>query len=117
MNHGSGDHDSNTRIVRLVSILGDEAAARTSAADAADIHLRSVATERLRKLTTELRDASGASDVDTLTARVLLNEYRVAVMHLRIVAQMAANRVESATRPVKLAHRVMQQIAKDVTDL
>src|SRR5690349_601169 len=93
------EHDPSTRIGRLVSILGDGSLAPASATDPADIHLRSVATERLRQLTTELRDATGTTEVEALTVRVLLNEYRAAVMHLRIVAQMAATRVENAARP------------------
>lgn len=117
MPRGPDEHDSSTRIDRLVSILDDGTGARTSASDPADVHLRNVATERLIKLTTELRDETGTPEVDALTARVLLNEYRAAVMHLRIVAQMAADRVKNAARPVKLGHRAMHRLLKETTEL
>jgi hypothetical protein len=104
------------RLKQLESMLAHTASpgARPSEFDAADVHLNSVLVDRIRQLTDLLRGMNSAGDdaLGALTLRLLLNEYRTAVAHLRSVAQMAANRVDAAPRTLKDAHRALHRYEK-----
>lgn len=104
------------RLQRLEEIL---AASKASIAvfsgderDAATVHLDSVPLERIRQITAELleRGDTGNDEIDALAARLLLNEYTVAVAHLRAVAREAGQSIDSAAVPL---HEIRKFLWRD----
>jgi hypothetical protein len=112
------ENDTSLRLKRLEAVLA-QAGSRSllsSESDAADVHLDSVLVDRIRQLTAELRERDGApiDDIDALAMRLLLNEYRAAVGHLRAVARIAAERIDAAPRALKDARRAVHRLEKAV---
>lgn len=85
-------------------------------ADAAEVHLNSVPTERIRLLTAELRGTSSAApdEIDVLVMQVLLNEYSNAVAHLRAVARIAAATVDGVVAPMVETERAVHRYVKTI---
>jgi hypothetical protein len=77
----------SSRLTRLYHILSQSPAPASPESDPLRVHLTSVPLERIRALTTELQEPgpSTPDDIDAITMRVLLNDYRAAVSHLRAV--------------------------------
>ena len=107
-------HDTAQRLAALEQILAQTTAGATTAGDAADLLLTSVATERIRRLTAELQATQSRQldAVDTLVLRILLNEYSNAVGRLRAVARMAAASVDGAATPMRRARRTLHRFNK-----
>lgn len=76
-------------------------------------HLKSVPAERIRHYTLALQSALGPDehndDVDLLTMRLLLNDFNVAVRHLRGVADVTATIVDEAAKPIRESQRFMKR--------
>ena len=73
--------------------------------------LAAVPTERLSHLTSTLlqtRDAS-LDEIDAMTARLLLNDYSLAVAHLRAVTRLVAKRVNAAAGPVSESRKHVER--------
>jgi hypothetical protein len=110
--------DTARRLAHLEQILAETTSGTTSVSssdtDATDVHLSSVPTERIRRLTRELqRDLPGALDeIDVVILTLLLNEYSSAVGHLRAVVRMAAATVDNAAGPVREAKRLAHRYGK-----
>ena len=85
-------HRPSARLTRLDRILSQSPPAPVSHAsadtDPAQVHLMGVPLERIQGLTAELQERSttDADEVDAITLRLLLNDYKAAVAHLRAVA-------------------------------
>ena len=92
-------HKSSPRLARLDRILSQSplhvATHATADTDPGQVHLTSVPLERIQALTTELQERStvDADEVDAITMRLLLNDYKAAVAHLRAVANGADSRL------------------------
>jgi hypothetical protein len=92
----------SSRLTRLYHILSQSPPPALPESDPSKVHLTSVPLERIRALTLELQESAAPSpdDIDAITMRVLLNDYRAAVIHLRAVT----NGVDSTL------HRVWEEI-------
>jgi hypothetical protein len=84
-----------------------------SLTDSITQHLKSVPAERIRHYTRALQSELGADtnndDVDLLTMRLLLNDFNVAVGHLRGVADLTATIVDEAAKPIRESQRFMKR--------
>jgi hypothetical protein len=96
--------EPSQRLQRLAQILAESklAIATSEVTDPADAHIASLPLERIRRLTLELtsRAAAAIDEIDGLAMRLLLNEYSVAVAHLREVARLAEQKIAAATIPI-----------------
>jgi hypothetical protein len=98
----SASHQPSARLARLDRILSQSPLATASHAtadtDPGQVHLMSVPLERIQALTLELqeRSATDIDDVDAITMRLLLNDFKAAVAHLRAVANGADARLHTA---------------------
>jgi hypothetical protein len=112
--------DTSERLARLQQILAQTSSGSNSGtadnADAAEVHLSSVLTERIRLLTTELQGigSPGLDESDAVVVKLLLNEYSTAVGHLRAVARMAAATVDGVTAPMLEMERAVHRYIKTV---
>jgi len=112
--------DTSERLARLEQILSrTQSGSRAITADtanAADVHLSSVPTERIRLLTAELQrtDLPQLDESDAVVMKLLLNEYSAAVGHLRAVARMAAATVDGVTVPTLETERAVHRHIKTV---
>lgn len=110
--------DTTARLTQIEEILAQTAPGATASAGAGDataIHLNSVSTDRIRRLTAELGGVSpddGPDVVDAVVMRLLLDEFATAVTHLRAVARTAASRVDGAALPLREARRAMHRLEK-----
>jgi hypothetical protein len=92
-------HKPSPRLARLDRILSQSplnvATHATTETDPGQVHLMSVPLERIQALTMELqeRSAADADEVDAITMRLLLNDYKAAVAHLRAVANGVDSRL------------------------
>ena len=112
--------DTSERLARLDQILsqipsGSQAVSADSA-NAAEVHLSSVPTERIRLLTAELQGTSSPEldESDAVVMKLLLNEYSTAVGHLRAVASLAAAAVDGVTGPMLEMEREVHRYTKTV---
>jgi len=92
----------STRLARLDQILTQSPpapASRTGDVDPGQVHLTSVPLDRIKGLTTELRERADSTpdDIDALTIRLLFNDYKAAVAHLRAVANGVDGRLHAVT--------------------
>jgi len=80
--------------------------------DPGQVHLSSVPLERIRALTLELQDrvATTLDDVDAITMRLLLNDYKTAVAHLRAVGNGVDARLQTAAYEI---HDIRKTIRRD----
>jgi len=78
--------------------------------DAVALHLADVPSGRIRELTSTLRQrpAETLDEIDAVTMRLLLNDYAVAVAHLRAVARASAARIDAASIPVRESQRFVR---------
>jgi hypothetical protein len=109
--------DSAWRLQQLAQILAEsKALASTSARDTdpADVHIGSVALERIRRLTAQLTQqaATDIDDIDRLAMRLLLNDYTAAVAHLRAAMRLTEQRMAEATLPIQEAGLHVKQREK-----
>ena len=94
---------------RLAHIIAESkmpfAAQAVGNAGPADAHLAGVPLERIRRITSELQQRTGADidDIDEVTMSLLLNDYRTAVAHLRAVARLAEQGVTAAAASIQEA--------------
>ena len=104
--------DSSWRLQRLAQILAEsKALASTSARDTdpADVHIGSAPLERIKRLTAELTQeaSTGVDDIDRVAMQLLLNDYAVAVAHLRAAMRLTEQRMivrnEEADHPALTA--------------
>lgn len=76
----------------------------------------SVRAERIRHYTAALQSSHGPDmsndDVDLLTMRLLLDEYVIAVRHLRGVTDTAATTVDAAAKPVHESQKFIKREEK-----
>ena len=98
--------DSSWRLQRLAQILAEsKALASTSARDTdpADVHIGSAPLERIKRLTAELTQeaSTGVDDIDRLAMQLLLNDYAVAVAHLRAAMRLTEQRMADASIPIQ----------------
>ena len=108
------------RIARLDQLLSQPSPPilRGTAVDLRHAVLVGVPLERIRALTTELQERCGATpdDVDALTMRMLLNDYRAAVAQLRAVTNDVDSRLlalgEVLHRTRKVVHREEEMAMK-----
>jgi hypothetical protein len=106
---------STARVTRLDRILVQSpphAASRTGDVDPGQVHLDSVPLERIRALTLELeeRSACAQDDIDLITMRLLLNDYKAAVTHLRAVTNGTDARLHAAAGEV---HDIQKTIRRE----
>jgi hypothetical protein len=83
--------------------------------DLVPLLLAAVPIERLSPLTSALKQTHDAplDEIDAITARLLLNDYSLAVAHLRAVTRVVAKRVDAAAGPVNESRkRVDKEIRK-----
>lgn len=111
--------DTSERLARLEQILSRTDGAQTvigDTANPAEVHLGSIAAERIRLLTAELHGAGSGEDepADALFMKLLLNEYRAALGHLRAVARMSAAIVDGAAAPMREMERAVHRSLKGV---
>jgi hypothetical protein len=110
----SAPGDISQRLQELEQILS-EAVVPTSAqrgdADPAGVHLDSVPLERIRRIASELQRQSpdAADDLDSVMARLLLNDYTASIAHLRAVARLAEQSVAAAGTSIHGARVLVQQ--------
>ena len=89
------------RLARLDRILSQSplhvATHAPTDTDPGQVHLTSVPLERIQSLTLELQERSpaDADEVDAITMRLLLNDYKTAVAHLRAVANGVDSRLHA----------------------
>ena len=115
----SASQRPSPRLVRLDQILSQSPAVTPRAdADPGQVMLASVPLDRIRALTQELRDRpeADADDIDALTLRLLLNDYKAAVANLRAVANAADERLHAASGEIndlrKTVRRDQEMAAK-----
>jgi hypothetical protein len=91
-----------TRLDRILSLSQPPVARAAADTDPQQVHLASVPLERIQALTVELQERSAAEtdEVDAVTMRLLLNDYKVAVGHLRAVANNVDARLRSAAQEI-----------------
>jgi hypothetical protein len=101
--------EPSQRLQRLARILAESglSIATSEVTDPVDAHIESLPLERIRRLTSELtpRAAAAIDEIDGLTMRLLLNEYSVAVAHLREVTRLAEERIAAAAVPIQETRR------------
>jgi hypothetical protein len=106
------------RLTRLLQILTQSrpvsAQSGPESPDAADVHLASVPLERIGQITRELENRAGeeTDEIDALAMRLLLNDYVIAVAHLRAVARLAEQCVDAAWTPVDDARSLVRRHLK-----
>jgi hypothetical protein len=91
----------STRLTRLDEILAQSPPHqpnRTGDLDPEQARLASVPLDRIGALSAELKQRSDTpqDDIDALTMRLLLNDYRTAVAHLRAVANSTEARLRTS---------------------
>jgi hypothetical protein len=106
--------DTTERLIELEQILARSksatAVSREGEADPAGLHLAGVPSERIQRLTAELRASDGADDeISAIAARLLLNDYAAAVGHLRAVARLAVTRIEGAAAEIKSSEKAIRR--------
>lgn len=109
------------RLLELERVLAHDRdsaafAGNASVVDPVARHIGKVRVERIRHCTAALQPSHSADmstdDVDVLTMRVLLNEFVMAVRHLRAVTDMAATVVDEAMKPVRESHKIINHEKK-----
>jgi hypothetical protein len=115
-------HKPSARLARLDRILSQSpphvAAHATTETDPGQVHLTSVPLDRIQALTMELQDRSteDTDEVDAITMRLLLNDYKAAVAHLRAVANGADSRLHAVGAELhesrKTVRREEEMVAK-----
>jgi hypothetical protein len=108
-------HDPSDRLARLERILAQRPAAETSnepVTDAVQLNMRSLPTDRIRQLTSELQRRSHVESdtIDALEMRLLLNDYSTAVAHLRAIARITASRLATVAEPIRRAGRWVERM-------
>jgi hypothetical protein len=90
-----------TKIDRILS-LSPPLSGRSATGDTDQLLLASVPLERIQALTLELQQRSldDTDDLDALSMRVLLNDYRAAVASLRIVTSHIDARLHTASHQI-----------------
>lgn len=120
----SASHKPSTRLTRLDHILSQSPAAlptRGGDTDPGQVHLASVPLERIRALTLELQERSSApqDEIDAITMRLLLNDYKAAVAHLRAVTNGVGAQLHTASEQIsetrKTVRREEEMAAKRAT--
>src|SRR5205085_8691331 len=116
-----GMHKASARLTsldRILSVSSSAIVARGTATDPYQVHLASVPLERIQALTAELRERAtvDVDDLDGITMRLLLNDYKLAVAHLRAVTNSANARLHNAGYAIhetrKTVQREQEMIAK-----
>ena len=102
-----------SRVSRLDRILSqaESAPPRTGDSDAGQVHLASIPLERIRGLTIELQERSPAvqDDIDAITMRLLLNDYKTAVAHLRAVTDRVGAQLQDAASQLSLTRKELRR--------
>jgi hypothetical protein len=104
----------STRIARLDQILAQSPphpASRSADVDPNQVHLSSVPLDRIHALTVELEQRSTVApdDLDALTMRLLLNDYKAAVAHLRAVANSIDARLYATSNELHDIRKVLRR--------
>jgi len=110
----SGTPRPSSRLARLDRILSASAApvaARTTDTDPDQVHLASVPLERIQALTLELQERSAhvTDEIDAITMRLLLNDFKAAVAHLRAVSNSVDTRLYTAGRDIHESRKVVRR--------
>lgn len=106
------------RLKRLQQMLAQSQSAppRTAGDDAgpAELLAASVSTDRIGQLTSEQHERIGApvDDIDSVTMRLLLDDYTKAVAILRAIARLAEQRIDSAGVPIEQTRRFVRRELK-----
>jgi hypothetical protein len=114
----SASRDSAQRLIELEGILAQSKTivvdASNGGADPVAMHLAAVPAERIRRFAVALRQvgAEANDDIDNLTMRLLLNDYTLAVRHLRAVARAAAAHMDGAAVVVREGQGYLQREQK-----
>jgi hypothetical protein len=117
----ASSRDTSTRRKVLEQILAETTPAASGTeiadADAAHAHLSSVPLERIRRLTAAVHESpsSNPDEIDAMAMRLLLDEYKTAVAHLRAVANEAASHVDGAGALSRQARVTAHRYRKSVT--
>jgi len=104
--------DARRRLLDLERILAQSRStgAKAGDADPVTLHLADVPVERIRRFTAELQSADGNRDeITAVTMRLLLNDYSTAVAHLRAVARIAIDKIESAVEPIRDCQKFLRR--------
>jgi hypothetical protein len=106
-------HHPSTRLSRLDRILSQAESSPTRAgdSDAGQVHLASIPLERIRGLTIELQERSFAvqDDIDAITMRLLLNDYKTAVAHLRAVTDGVGAQLQESASQLSLTRKELRR--------
>lgn len=112
----SASPDATQRLIELERILSraSSPAARDDDADPAALHLAGVPTERIRRLTAELRarPEGERDEIGAIAVRLLLNDYTTAVGHLRAVARLAVSRIDQSAVTIKECQKAIRREQK-----
>jgi hypothetical protein len=108
--------EPSQRLERLAQIIAESSlpVATSEVTNPVDAHIESVPLERIRRLTSELTPgtASAIDEIDGLTMRLLLNEYSVAVAHLREATRLSVHRIAAAAVPIQETRRRVREQLK-----
>jgi hypothetical protein len=107
--------DPGKRLLDLETILAQSrsTAAKPADADPVTLHLADVPIDRIRRFTAELQASDGNRDeVTAITMRLLLNDYSTAVAHLRAVARIAIDKIDSAVEPIRDCQKFLRREEK-----
>ena len=109
--------DLNARMLRLAETLGRLRAPTaptraTAAGNPIAAALERISDERLQQIGSLLRERIHDEDVnaeDALLIRLLLDEYAIAVLHLRAAAQMLEERLDAARLTIRDGRRMAER--------
>jgi hypothetical protein len=111
--------DPSARLQRLESIFALTAvssSAKSGDTEPADTLLASVPIDRIRQATLELqRRTTAPDDLETVTMRLVLNQYMFTVANLRAVTQLAARRIADATACIEQSQQFIRRALKHKT--
>jgi hypothetical protein len=93
---------------RLVTASGHEQAGSVTS------HLAGVPVDRIRQLTSALQRGldDTVDEIDAVAMRLLLNDFRIAVPHLRAIAQTAGARMDDAADLIREGQRFVRREQK-----
>ena len=104
---------TSARVARLDQLLSQSSPPATRGADVdlQQVLLTGVPLERIRAVTVELQERADAppDDLDALTMRMLLNDYKAAVAHLRAVATVVDARLHALGEELHHTRKVVRR--------
>jgi hypothetical protein len=106
--------NTDHRLARLARIIAESGASQKvheGEVDSAVSRIESVPTERIARMTAEVRDGNrpDIDAIDMLAVRTLLDDYKTAVAQLRAALRITEKRIARAAGPVGEAERILNR--------